>query len=301
MPIISRREKYKGAQRTAYLIAIGIHVLLAVIFWNTGGDKIIKDIVMEVVSAKSGPPPKPPAPKIKPIAMVKPAASLVKFEVKNAARIDPGFAPVFKEISAVSTDVGQVNFTNMAQTYSVKSFSLDKSQISNVTTDILKVMGVGDMMDNARGTKVSGVGKRMRARLNLCLFSTPGASVIGPTGRKSETNKSANEDTLSTRVTWEYVFRKYSSIDRARAWLKENTQIQVTDNTVTIVGDVNFSDWLNNIHKKGALTVDSASFYYENTGIKRLEKAVEELDRNKMSGSREFVTKARADGLYLYS
>jgi hypothetical protein len=299
MPLANRKGKYKGAQRTAYLIAIGIHVLAGIIFWNTGGDKIIKDIVMEVVSAKSGPPPKPPTPKLNRVVMAKPAAALVKFEVKTSARVDPGFAPVFKEISAVSSDVGPMNFTNMAQSYSVKTFSLDKSQISNVTSDILKVIGVGDLMGDTRGTKVSGVGKRMRARLNLCLLSSPGASILGKPGRKvAEIAVTASDapDTASlrTRVTWEFVFRKYSSLDRARAWLKENTQIQVTENTVTITGDVNYMDWIYNIRKKGALAIDSASYYYEKTALKRLEHGVEELERNKISGSRTFVSQVRA-------
>lgn len=299
MPIISRRDKYKGAQRTAYLVALAIHVIAGIIFWNTGGDKIIKDIVMEVVSAKSGPPPKPPAPKIKRVEMMKPAAAMVKFEVKTAARVDPGFAPVFKEISAVSSDVGAMNFTSMATSYSTKSFSLDKSQISNVTSDILKVMGVGDLMGNTRGTKVSGIGKRMRARLNLCLISSPGSSVIGATGRKSETNKGNSEDTLATRVIWDYVFRKYNAIDRARSWLRENTQIQVTDNTVTIPCDADFTEWVYGIRKKGALTVDSASFYYEISALRRLERAIEDLDRNKISGIRSYIIQVKA-AVYTY-
>lgn len=297
MPIVSRRDKYKGATRSAALIAIGLHVIVGIIFWNTEQGQKVKDYIVQAVQGRSAPPPKPPAPKIKRIEMAKPTAVIPKFEVKSAARVDPGFAPVFKEISAISSDVQAVNFTSMAQNYSVKTFSLDKSQISNVTSDILNVMGVGDLMSDTKGTKVSGVGKRMRARLNFCLVSTPGSNILGGLGRKlassGKVTETFREDSSKARVTWDYLYRKYNSIDRSRAWLKENTQIQVTENTITLNLETGFEDWKTSAQKKGALTVDSSSSYLEATAIKRLEKAIEVLTIDKFGGRREFVDLAQ--------
>jgi len=149
---------------------------------------------------------------------------------------------------------------------------------------------------------VSGVGKRMRARLNLCLANTPGANTLGATGRSSRSKKTVNMadiknmsdmDTIKTRVIWDYVFRKYNSLESARSWLRENTQIQVTDNTTTLDMENSFADWVTAVKKRGALEVDSASTYFENTALKRLEHAIQVVDRNKISGGRDFVQIAR--------
>jgi len=139
-------------------------------------------LILDITEGKTQAPPPPPKPKMKQIEMKKPPALKPQFKINNAAKIDPKFTPNFKVMSSFDADVSAPDFSMMAQNYSVKSFSIDQSQISNVTTDILKAIGVGDLMDDGRGTKVSGVGKRMRARLNLCLMSTPGATIIGNTG-----------------------------------------------------------------------------------------------------------------------
>jgi hypothetical protein len=149
-------------------------------------------------------------------------------------------------------------------------------------------------MDKGRGTRVTGIGKRMRARLNLCLLSTPGTTTLGATGRSSGatvgTGSQSDQDTLKSNETWEYLFKKYSSFERARNWLRSNTQIQVTDNTITLPLDISYSDWVTNIRNRGAIMLDSSSSYYEASAIRQLEHAVEKMERDEISGSRTFVS-----------
>jgi hypothetical protein len=100
--------------------------------------------------------------------------------------------------------------------------------------------------------------------------------------------------TVRTKAAWDYVFRTYNSIERARVWLKENTHIQITDNTISLNFENNYTDWIYNVRKRGALAIDSGSSYYETTALKRLEHAVEVLEINLISGNRDFARMARA-------
>lgn len=293
MPIVNRKDAYKGASRTGLLIAIGVHVILGVIFFNSEAGQKVKDYIIEAATGKTQAPPPPTKPPINKINTMKPANIVPTFQVKTTARVDPGFTASFTQLSAISSDVGAVSFTSTAMNYSTRTFNLDASQVKNVTQDILTQFGIGELMDRGRGTKVSGIGKRMRARLNLCLLSTPGSTTLGATGRPSGTKVASgalsDQDTLKSSETWEYLFKKYSSFERARNWLRSNTQIQVTDNTITLPLDISYTDWVTNIRNRGAIMLDSSSSYYEASAIRQLEHGVEKLERDKISGRRTFV------------
>jgi len=275
---LGRKETDKKAKRLSLLIAVGVHLLLIWIFWQAAVPQEYKDRVVEIFTGKNAAPPPPPKPKVKLAAIKQPTSFKPKFEVKSSVKVDPKFNPNFKVMANFNADVSMPDFTSMAQTYSVKTFSLDKSQIQNVTTDILNVIGVGDLMDEGRGTKVSGRGKRMRARLNLCIVSTPGITQLdfGGTGR------------------WDYVFTAFKSIERTRAWLKENTQIQVTENTITIPCEYDFTEWVQKIKTKGALAVDSSSYYQERTALLKLEQSIEQMETDRIAGRRQFVRTVKA-------
>ncbi|MFH0920045.1 MAG: hypothetical protein V1913_06750 [Fibrobacterota bacterium] len=302
---ITKKDDYKAAKRSTMLVAVAIHVIVGLIlYFTTPIGKMAQDFVVEMVQGKTVAPPPPPKAKIKQIDVKRPPTLKPEFKVNTQVKIDPKFAPVFTAMSSFNMETPVANFSNMAQTYTMKTFNLGQAQVANVTSDLLSAIGIGDdLMGGGRGTKVSGVGKRMRARLNVCLASTPGSTVLGALGRKSESSAGnsakATEDTLKTKVTWDYVFRKYNSVERARAWLKENTQIQVTDNTTTLNLENTFSEWVANVRKRGALALDSASVYYELLALKRLEHAIELIDRNKISGSRDFV-KTVHEAVYRY-
>ncbi len=292
MPVINRRESYKGASRTGLLIAVALHVIVAIIFFNTDAGHKTMDYIIEAATGKTQPPPPPPKPPMSKAQTMKPSNIIPKFEIRTQTRIDPGFTPSFKEFSSIGSDVGAVNFTNMAQNYSSRTFNLDASQVKNVTSDILSQIGIPDFMDRGRGTRVSGIGKRMRARLSLCLINTPGVTTLGATGRSTSTKATtatSDQDVLNSRESWDYIFKKYSSFDRARQWLRSNTQIQVTDNTISLPMDVSYDDWVTNIRTKGAVAIDSTSVYHESSALGFISHAIEKLERNKISGKNDFV------------
>ncbi|MBL8026947.1 MAG: hypothetical protein JNL74_11085 [Fibrobacteres bacterium] len=295
MPIINRKEKYKNAARMTYLIALAVHVIAFVIIWQfTEVGQKMEDYIVEVVSGKSAAPPPPKKPPVSKVQPVKPTNIIPKFEVKSQTKIDPGFTASFKEFSSISSDGPSYNFTSLAQNYSTKTVSIDVSSAANAMTSILSAFDMGsDLFGSNRKTSVSGAGKRMRARLNLCLVSSPGTTTLGATGRPSGTKvataAASDQDTLKSSETWEYVFKKYSSFERARSWLRSNTQIQITDNTITMPLDLSFSEWVTNIRKRGAVQMDSSSSYHEAAAIRVLEHAIDKMAKDDIGGKRTYV------------
>lgn len=288
-----RRDADKKTRRMTWLIALAIHIIIGVIFYQTPQGQRMKDAIVDIVAGKPTAPPPPPKAQMKQVDMKKPTMAPPKFNA-SAAKVDPKMAISFKVLSSFDAGGDAPDFTSMAQNYSMQSFSLDRSQVANVTVDILRAIGVGDILGESRGIKVSGKGKRMRAQLNLCLVSTPGATRGGATGYTIKGGNADANDTLKSKVSWDYVFRKYNSVERARQWLKDNTQIQVTENTLTLNMENTFSDWVYNIKKRGALAVDSGSTYYEATALKILEHAVLAMEINSISGTRDFTRLARS-------
>ncbi|OGS37710.1 MAG: hypothetical protein A2293_04885 [Elusimicrobia bacterium RIFOXYB2_FULL_49_7] len=270
-----RRDADKKTRRMTWIVAAAIHIIIGVIFYQTPQGKAMRDAIVDVIAGKQPPPPPPPKPKLQQIKMQNPTAIKPKFDVKSQVKVDPKLNVNFKVMSSFDADASAPNFTSMAQSYSVKSFNLDKSAVSNVTTNILSVIGVGDIMSDKLGTKVVGIGKRMRAKLNLCLITTPGSTSGGTA--------------VASKIQWDFIFRKYNSIERARVWLKENTQIQVTENTLTFPMDYTYSDWAYSLKKKGAVAIDSGSPYNESVAIARLEHAVEAPNRDPVNGIKDFI------------
>lgn len=265
-----QRDTDKKAARIGYLVSIAIFAIIGAVFWQSDmGQAMIKNI-MEVTEGDAPQKRKMAKPKIKKLKMIAPKSIKPKFKVDTKLPTTQ-FDIDMQSFSGMDDGVAIGNFSGMAQNIQGFAFNVDNNIVANVMDDMMGDIGVLD--DFSTKTKVRGRGNRMRAKLNLCQVATPGSSQ-DPTGKK---------------VEWDYIYRENQSIARVRSWLKENTKIQVTENTLTIDYRYTYKEWVQKIQNGGAKEIDSTSYYFAEMGLSYLSNAIEEMEVNEISGKKGFV------------
>lgn len=288
MAAILRKPRNRNASRTSFLIAFGVHLVIFLLFWNRGTIMKKGGEFIEIFTPNADLPQKPPSTTIKSPVMVSPPNTRVIFDVKTAPQSDPGFTIKYREIPASDQEYTMPDFSKIARDPNRHPARFDNLKDFNVVTKIMEALNIPSLFENGRSTMVSETGKRMRARLNLCVLSTPGSTVLGKIGRNLG-GGITDTSTFALKIGWDYVFRKYQSIEYARAWLSENTRIQVTRSTVTLDFERTYGDWVADVRKKGAAAPDAGSQSFEDKALRTMEQAVDALAHDRFAGRRGFV------------
>jgi hypothetical protein len=277
----------------AWLIAAAFHGLVFLVFYQfAGGKKIIHDFVAEVMTGQQAAPPKPPPPPKHNIEMVKPQNITPKFEINTAVNLKTDFKINFQS-STMDLDAGMPNFATLAKHYSSGAISGEKTSLAAATNLIRDQFNL-DITPQSRSRRVerSGVGKRMRATLNLAHIATTGTAV-----KAYETGaKHAYEITdlfyREVPVYWDFVLRRNSAMENARSWLRQNTHLRVNENTLTIDLTFTYDEWCQRSTGSARETIDSLSGDFAKTAVEWLGQGVYSLYNDRTNGANILVEAA---------
>ncbi len=150
-------------------VTIAFYVAIAAIFWNVGGDALVKEFVITAVAGRKPPPPPPPKrtpPKIK---MKKPPRIRPRFKVVQPKFTGAGVRPDFGKaiIPIMDNDADLSQTTRMAKMYDMSSVSKDLASMKTASLDIGAKLGFSLGGMSGGRSVVVGTGKRMRAKITL--------------------------------------------------------------------------------------------------------------------------------------
>jgi hypothetical protein len=264
MPLIKRQSK--GVTRSSMIIAIALHVLLFWIFWQAGGDEIIKDFIADVTSGKHGPPPPPPKKAPPQVKMTAPPKVEPKFKVETP-KVAPSVKPVFGSSVIPSMDVKmpEPDYTQMAMEFGTVSIAEDKgATFSIAAVDVMGKMGLDLTKKADKFKKVAVTGSKKRTR-----------------GRFTWTMARYNSN------YWDQ-FVKNGGVKNLTYYINNETFLKMDSNSRTINLESSFSFWLKQA-KETITSKERVEKTPESELLDELARAAYELTRPELNKEQKYI------------
>jgi hypothetical protein len=295
MELLQNRYKRKYLL-LSIIIACILHFMVILFYWQNIKKDIVEDYIPTTVEI--------PKPKSLPVPQFQFHDGFGPLQMPEGQKFDvsrPHIAPLrykmpaFKDITGPAL-IDPSIYRSPGPGSAVESQAVVDAQIQDATIKALDMAGVRDLVDDGRSFYVRGSGKRMKARITLCLLATPGASIVGESGSNRTTGGDATPTALgssSSTVKWNYLFNKYHILQRLHEWFADNTKITITQHTRTLNMSYTFSDWVSTVRKNGPGNPLKRSDNLFPIIVQKLENALNELFANPVSGKQSFCRKIK--------
>ncbi|MFH1761330.1 MAG: hypothetical protein ABIA63_09550 [bacterium] len=261
-----RKQKQKTSWQ-AIILAVVIHVIVGVVFWQAGGKELVKDWVVEFTKVEDIPPKPPKRIKPPPPTMQKPPPPKVEFKV-DQVDIKPAVLPDFGLKDIFDQKMGGEEWVNIAKNYDITKEQSDITAIDLAFNKFDNILKIGADAGKGRAPVVIGRGRRMSAAFTLTRISSPGTAMDI---RASVAVTNTNDSVL---ISWDGAFKEFkpfeSIINNVPEVMSAYSSWTIYKNTKTIVMDRTFQDWFIDITRSGVPHVDYFDNDPELTAMQRL-------------------------------